>query len=524
MDEAVAVIDRIRRGCSLSAADGIPWDADDDHGVAHLRVPPHSIEAEQSVLGGLLIDNRARAGVEEVLSAADFYRHEHQVVFAGIFDVMNAGSQADVITVYERLKSTGQHDQVGGLSYLQDLANSVPSAANVRKYADIVRERSILRRLIAASDSIATSAFNPQGRPLEKILVEAEEHVALLLRDQNRKLPGTRVPLLGLDALRQASESITWLCKHVLPAESIGMLFGGSGTFKSFIALDCALHVAHGLPWMGRRTTKGPVLYIAAEGGAGLWARIDAWHRARKLRWQDAQLFVVPAAIDLTSDAWRVVDAAQAVGVSPLLVVVDTLSQTYAGEENSANEMAAYLRELALRFRSLWQCTVLLIHHTGHQATERPRGSSAIRANLDFMLGVFRDEKEMLATVSCNKQKDGELFEDSTFSMRVIELGTDADGDRVTSLVARHLSSAEEIGDAMQAEAKAGRVGKNQLLLNLVQNGMRLTDLRKVFGDECGLDDADSRRRVFNRAKTWAIDKGFIEVAQGIVITLKSGT
>jgi hypothetical protein len=309
--------------------------------------------------------------------------------------------------------------------------------------------------------------------------------------------------------------------KHVIPAASIGMLFGGSGTFKSFIALDAALHIVHGLPWMGRVTRKGPVLYIAAEGGAGLWGRIDAWHRARNLRWQDAALYVVPTAVDLTVDAWRVVDAAQAVGVCPQMVVVDTLSQTYSGEENSANEMAAYLREIGLRFRQLWLCSVMLVHHTGHQATERPRGSSAIRANLDYLLGCFRDEKEMLATLSCVKQKDGDLFSDSTFHMSKVELGRDEDGDAVTSLVARHLSSDEEVARAIQAEQSAGRGGRNQRFMALVQNGEQEKLLRKAFYDElaaAGMSDADSRKKAYYRARDWAVKQGLIEIAEGYIL------
>ena len=210
------------------------------------------------------------------------------------------------------------------------------------------------------------------------------------------------------------------------------------------------------------------------------------------------------------------------VGDHVAMVVADTLSQTYAGEENSANEMAAYLRELGVRFRQLWQAAVLLIHHTGHQATERPRGSSAIRSNLDFMLGVFRDEKEMLATVTCAKQKDGELFSDATFALRSIELGTDADGDRITSLVASHLTRIEDVAEAMQAETKAGRGGRTQLLLSLLQNGMSEASLRKAFYDDCGITDAEARKKAYQRAKAWIQHAQLAEFTGGVVITLKA--
>lgn len=483
-----------------------------------LRQPPHSLEAEQSTLGGLLQDPAALGLIAEVLTAADFFRHEHRLVFAAISEMASAGTPVDVITVFERLQALGQAQDVGGLVYLNQLANCVPSAANIRRYAEIVAERATLRQLIASSDEIATAAFNPQGRNVVQLLDDAK--VALGRIEARSKGPRRHIPLMRLDDLREQSEAVRWLVKHVLPAEAVGMMFGGSGTFKSFIALDAALHVAHGLPWMGRRTAKGPVLYIAAEGGAGLWARVDAWHRARNLRYSDADFFVVPAAVDLSNDAWRVVDAAQAVSHTPVLVVVDTLSQTYVGEENSAQEMAAYLRELGTRFRDLWRCAVLLIHHSGHSATERPRGSSAIRANLDFMLGVFRDEKEMLATVACAKQKDGDTFADATFQMRVLELGHDEDGDRITSLVARHLSNQDEVEQAQEAEQKAGRGGKRSLLLNLAQNGQRYRDLRKAFYEDCGLTSPDAQRQAFHRALNAAKKSGQLEIAEGYVLIL----
>lgn len=509
-------------GAPMTARDDGPWHADEGAHPERLRVPPHSVEAEQSVIGSLLVDNKALGDISDVLAASDFYRHEHRLMFGAIKAAIDAGQPADPITLYERLEADGKAADVGGLQALEALGMCVPSARHIRSYAEIVREHSIRRKLIAASDKMATAAFNPQGRGIAALLGEAEERLAEIAREQHRKLPGSKVPLLALDALQQASEAVRWAIKHVIPAESIGMLFGGSGTFKSFIALDCALHIAHGLPWMGRRTKKGTVLYIAAEGGAGLWARIDAWHRARRLSAADASFFVVPAAVDLTADAWRVVDAAQGLGITPSLVIVDTLSQTYAGEENSANEMAAYLRELGLRFRQLWQAAVLLIHHSGHSATERPRGSSAIRGNVDFLLGVFRDEKEMLATVTCMKQKDGEMFDDATFRLRSLELGTDADGDKVTSLVASHLSRVEDVAEAMEEETKAGRGGRTQLMLSLLQNGMSEKELRKAFYEDSGITDPDARKKAYQRAKNWIVNARLAEFTQGIVLTINA--
>ncbi len=148
-----------------------------DRQIAQLRIPPHSTEGESSVLGGLLLDNAAWDRVGDLLTDQDFYRAEHKLIYAAVGALINATKPADVITVYEHLQNQGKAEEVGGLSYLNSLAQYVPSAANIRRYAEIVRERSILRKLVAASDEIATNAFNPQGKDIATILDEAEKTI-----------------------------------------------------------------------------------------------------------------------------------------------------------------------------------------------------------------------------------------------------------------------------------------------------------------------------------------------------------
>ncbi len=148
-----------------------------DRQIAQLRVPPHSIEAESSVLGGLLLDAGAWDRVGDLLTEPDFYRFEHRLVFEAIAQLCNASKQADVITVFHKLQETGKAEEVGGLVYLNSLAQYVPSAANIRRYAEIVRERAILRALVNTSDEIASAAFNTQGRSVDAILDEAEAAV-----------------------------------------------------------------------------------------------------------------------------------------------------------------------------------------------------------------------------------------------------------------------------------------------------------------------------------------------------------
>jgi replicative DNA helicase len=127
--------------------------------IERLRVPPQSIEAEQSVLGGLLVDNQAFDSAADLLSEADFYSYDHRLIYAATRRIIAAGKPADVVTVYQHLQANGQDERSGGLTYLNALAQSVPSAANLRRYAEIVRDRSVLRQLIRLADEVAAAAY-----------------------------------------------------------------------------------------------------------------------------------------------------------------------------------------------------------------------------------------------------------------------------------------------------------------------------------------------------------------------------
>lgn len=475
---------------------------------------PWSNECEQGLLGGVLHDNGAYARVSDLVSEASFFQYSHRLIFQTMGALLSQGSAVDVNLLAAALRAREPEDEKwGGPAYLEALAGCVASATQARKYAEVIAEQAGARALIAGmkdATEIAWDSATPLADRLDRIA-----SVLQTVEKQRTSLAQRGVPLLGLPQLRETAQAVRWLVKGVMPSDSIGIMFGGSGTFKSFIALDAALHVAHGLPWMGRKTVQGPVLYIAAEGGAGLWRRIDAWHRARNLRWEDIKLYVVPVAVDLLQDAWRVVDAAQMLGVLPAMVVVDTLSQTFAGEENSAPEISAYLRELGTRFRALWQCAVMVIHHSGHQATERPRGSSAIRANVDFMFGVHRDANEMLATLGCVKQKDGDCFDDQAFSMTVQGLGWDEDGDAVSSLVAARLEGTQAVLDAMKGEAaRTGKKGRNGTLLDILnaKDGCMESEVRKAFADAIDAGTPEATRQAYKRSMDWAKKCGIVLV------------
>ena len=154
-----------------------PPSLDADVDLAALKVPPHSVEAEQSVLGGLMIANEAWDNVADQLNPDDFYRGAHRQIFQQMIKLVESENPIDVITLSEALNNTGELEQVGGLAYLAELAKNTPSAANIRAYATVVRERSSLRSLISAANEIVESGYNPEGRSSDELLDEAERSI-----------------------------------------------------------------------------------------------------------------------------------------------------------------------------------------------------------------------------------------------------------------------------------------------------------------------------------------------------------
>jgi replicative DNA helicase len=157
-----------------------------DTETTSLKIPPHSIEAEQAILGGLFLDHQAWEKVAELLSADDFYRRDHQLIFTAISRLDADNKPYDLVTVAEWLENNQQLDDAGGLSYLAALADSTPGASNIKTYAEIVRNRSILRQLIRATTDISASVFNPLGRSSNEILDNAEQTIFQIAEQESR--------------------------------------------------------------------------------------------------------------------------------------------------------------------------------------------------------------------------------------------------------------------------------------------------------------------------------------------------
>ena len=236
--------------------------------------------------------------------------------------------------------------------------------------------------------------------------------------------------------LGESTKNIKWLVKNLIPADSMGMIFGASGTFKSFLALDLCLSVANGLDWTGRKTETGAVGYMAAEGGAGIYKRIVAWQGGVDAP-NNFHICTVPLLLSAKEEIAALRQSIIALPEIPKLIVIDTLSQTFAGDENSSSDIASYLRMINSEIREPFGATVLVIHHSGHSASERPRGSSAITANVDFLLGCFRSDPEALnARLEVTKQKDGDKVKGLYFDLERRIIGKDEENEEISSLVA----------------------------------------------------------------------------------------
>ncbi len=425
--------------------------------VSRLRVPPHSIEAEQSVLGGLLLDNSAWDRASDLLHESDFYRHEHQLIFSAISQLVNNSKPADVITVFEQLQMQGKGTSVGGLSYLNALAQSVPSAANMRRYAEIVRERAVLRKLVSAADDIATSAFAPEGRNVSEILDQAEAKIMKIGEEGNRNkqgfhsMDGLVVDLLDrvTELADNGAEDVTGVRTGFFDMDKMTaglqkgdliILAARPSMGKTAFALNIGENVA---------VNEGlPVAVFSMEMGAsqlalrmvGSIGRInqqnlrtgrlsdDEWGRlsetVEKLRTTNVFIDETPGLSpnELRSRARRL---ARQFGGTLGLIIIDYLqlmSGSGGNEENRATVIGEISRGLKALAKEL-QCPVIALSQLNRSVETRPdkrpmmsdlRESGAIEQDADVIMFIYRDEyynKESkipgIAEIIIGKQRNG---------------------------------------------------------------------------------------------------------------------
>ncbi|MCW5618387.1 MAG: replicative DNA helicase, partial [Nitrosomonas sp.] len=188
-----------------------------------LKTPPHSIETEQSVLGGLMLDNQAWDKIADVITDDDFYRHDHRLIYRHICKLIEHNKPADVVTVAESLELSAELQTVGGLAYIGSIVQNTPSAANIKRYAEIVRERSIMRNLAQIGVQITESAYSPAGRSAAELLDEAEYRVFEIAEEGARGKQGF-VDIQPL--LKEVVERIELLYSRDNPSEVTGIASG----------------------------------------------------------------------------------------------------------------------------------------------------------------------------------------------------------------------------------------------------------------------------------------------------------
>ena len=427
----------------------------DDHLPDNLRIPPHSQEAEQAVLGGLLLNNEAWDEVAERVGPKDFYRKEHRLIFQVVDQLVEEEKPCDLVTVSQALTHRGELDDVGGMTYLSDLARNTPSAANINAYADIVRERSILRQLIQVSHGIAEQSFNPKGTPSLEIL-DAAESAIFEIAEQQKKGSG---PQDIKTVLKKAVDRIDELYKNK------NSLTGLTTGFEELDKMTSGLQpsdmvVVAGRPSMGKTTfamnlcenvalkAHKPVLVFSMEMPADAivmrmlssLGRInqtsirsgrldqDDWPRiTSEIQMLSEQKFFIddtPALspLELRTRARRV---ARECGGQLGMIMIDYLQlMQVPGADSRVNEISEISRSLKGLAKEL-NCPVVALSQLNRSLEQRPnkrpvmsdlRESGAIEQDADVIMFLYRDEvynqdttEKGIGEVIIGKQRNGPI-------------------------------------------------------------------------------------------------------------------
>ena len=427
----------------------------DKHLPENLRVPPNSVEAEQAVIGGLLLNNSAWDDVAERVGAQDFYRKAHRQIFAVIAQLVEEENPCDLVTVSQALTQLGQLDDIGGMTYLSELARNTPSAANITAYAEIVRERSILRQLIRVSHEVSDNAFRPEGRKSLEILDLAESAI-FEIAEQQKKGTG---PQDIKSVLKKTVDRIDELYKN--KSSLTGVTTGFDELDKMTGGLQPAdMVVIAGRPSMGKTTfamnlcenvaikAGKPVLVFSMEMPADsiVMRMLASLGRINQTSVRTGQLEQddwprITSAIHMLSEQKFFIDDTPA--LSPLemrararrvarecggelgCIMVDYLQlMQVPGVENRVNEISEISRSLKGIAKEL-NCPVLALSQLNRSLEQRPnkrpvmsdlRESGAIEQDADLITFLYRDEvynpetnEKGVAEVIIGKQRNGPI-------------------------------------------------------------------------------------------------------------------
>jgi replicative DNA helicase len=423
-----------------------------------IKLPPHSIEAEQSVLGGLMLDNNAWDRIADVLTEGDFYRHDHRLIFRHIFRLLEGGKPADVVTVSETLENSAELANAGGLAYLAALVQNTPSAANIKRYAEIVRDRGVMRKLAEVGTVIADSAYNPLGRSAGQLLDEAEGKVFEIAEANARGKQG----FVGIQPLLiQVVERIDELFQRDNPNEVTGIPTGFHDLDQKTSGLQPGdLIIVAGRPSMGKTAfsinigenvalqTGLPVAIFSMEMGGtqlamrmiGSVGKLDQ-QKIRTGRLQDEDWLRLTNAVGKLNDAPLFIDESGALTALELrararrlhrqcgklgLIVIDYLQLMSGGGggENRATEISEISRSLKSLAKEL-EVPVIALSQLNRSLEQRPnkrpvmsdlRESGAIEQDADVILFIYRDEvynpdtqDKGTAEIIIGKQRNGPI-------------------------------------------------------------------------------------------------------------------
>ena len=421
-----------------------------------VRVPPHSLEAESAVLGGLMLDNSTWDAIADRIRAEDFYRRDHQLIFAAIAELSGKAEPADAVTVAEALDRAGLSQETGGLIYLAGLVRDTPTAANIRAYAEIVRERSTLRGLIEVGGEIAANAFNPEGRSASELVDEAERRV-FEIAEAGRKVGSGFVPLrseLGsiidrLDTLHQNQGQITGVSTGFsrldemtagLQRGDLVVIAGRPSMGKTTFALNIAENAAFG-------PAKAKVGVFSMEMSREQLAfrmisslgRVDQGH-LRTGNFGDEEWSRINTAISMMKNSHIYIDDTGALTPTEVrararrlkrehgldLIVLDYLQlmQVAGTRENRATEISEISRSLKALAKELSVPVIALsqLNRSLEQRTDkRPvmsdlRESGAIEQDADVIMMIYREEvydqnttRKGIADIIIAKQRNGPI-------------------------------------------------------------------------------------------------------------------
>ena len=420
-----------------------------------LKIPPHSIEAEQSVLGGLFLDKDSLIKVVERVRADDFYRQDHRIIYKAIIDLDNDGKPFDLVTVAEWLESHQQLDEVGGLSYLAALAENTPSASNVGVYADIVRKRSVLRQLISATVKINETVFNPMGFSSEQILDFAEQAVFEIAEQENR---GKRAYQNIKDLLVSALDRVDEIYRKKTPITGIATGFDDFDERTAGLQNSDLIIIA-GRPSMGKtafainvaehaviKQELSVVVFSMEMPGEQLamrmmssLGRVDQ-HKVRTGKLDDQDWPRLTSAVTLLKDKNLFIDDTPALTPVELrsrcrriarehkldMIIIDYLQlmQIPGTSENRATEISEISRSLKAMAKEL-KVPVVALSQLNRSLEQRPnkrpvmsdlRESGAIEQDADVIVFIYRDEvyndetaDKGIAEIILSKQRNGPI-------------------------------------------------------------------------------------------------------------------